>query len=191
MKYTYTFDQLRDNPAGISALFMDYEWAKANGGVDTDNYFTADSGTIDADTPQEACEKLYRIYNVDRPSDYHGRSMSVSDIINLWDNEPEPPVKTSWYCNRIGFVQIGEERTILDTVSEFSKVQRSGHFPCPRCGRYRMASDPIRNALSRHASVQVCDACGIDEAMRDFRGATLPLEEWAIARNPASFVRCV
>ena len=36
-------------------------------------------------------------------------------------------------------------------ITEFAKVQRGGHFPCPRCGRYKMDSDPIRNAMSRHA----------------------------------------
>lgn len=108
MKYTYTFDQLRDNMSGTVALFMDYEWTQKHGGVDQDNYFTADSGTIEADTPQEACERLYCIYNFDHPSGYTGRSMSVSDIVNLWDNEQDPPEKTAWFCDRVGFVQIAE-----------------------------------------------------------------------------------
>ena len=110
MKYTYTFDQLRDNEAGIAARFMNYEWTKNHGGVDTDNYFTADSGTIEADTPQMACERLYRSYNIDHPSGYNGRSMSVSDIVNLWDNEQDPPVKTTWFCDRVGFVQISNTK---------------------------------------------------------------------------------
>lgn len=105
MKYTYTFNQLRDNEAGLAALFMDYEWTQAHGGVDQDNYFTADSGTIHAETPMEACEKLFCFYNAEYNSTgYAGRSMSVSDIITLWDNEQEPPVKTSWFCDTIGFI---------------------------------------------------------------------------------------
>ena len=107
MRYTYTFDQLRDNSAGIRALFLDYKSTlKLFGGVDQDNYFTADSGTIEANSQQEACEKLYGIYNIDHPVGYTGRSMSVSDIVNLWDNGQEPPVKTSWFCDSIGFVQL-------------------------------------------------------------------------------------
>ena len=110
MKYTYTFDQLRDNPAGVSALFMDYEWTQEHGGIDRGNYFTADSGTIEAETPLRACEKLFRFYNARyNLTGYAGRSMSVSDIVNLWDNEQEPPVKTSWFCNRVGFVQLEAE----------------------------------------------------------------------------------
>lgn len=107
MKFTYTFDQLRDNPAGNAALFMDYEWAQENGGVDQDNYFTADSGTIEAETPEQACEKLYRFYNAKcNLIGYAGRSMSVSDIVNLWDNEQDTPAKTSWYCDSIGFKKL-------------------------------------------------------------------------------------
>ncbi|MBO5273657.1 MAG: hypothetical protein J6I45_03485, partial [Clostridia bacterium] len=52
------------------------------------------------------CEKLYMRYNVDRPAGYTGRSMSVSDIVNLWDNSGEEPIKTSWFCERIGFIRI-------------------------------------------------------------------------------------
>ncbi len=107
MKYTYTFDQLRDNPAGIMALFMNYDWIQKHGGVDQNNYFTADSGTIEAETPQQACEKLFRFYNARcNLTGYAGRSMSVSDIVNLWDNEQNPPKKTAWFCDSIGFVRL-------------------------------------------------------------------------------------
>lgn len=77
---------------------------------------------------------------------------------------------------------------IMLKIAEFAKVQREGFFPCPRCGHYRMDSDPIRNALSRSAQVQVCDECGTDEALRDFAGIALPLKDWAIAISPELFV---
>ena len=80
---------------------------------------------------------------------------------------------------------------IMLNITEFAKVQREGFFPCPRCGRYRMDSDPVRNALSRHATIYVCDECGTDEAIRDFAGICLPLKEWAIAENPEAFVKSV
>ena len=65
-------------------------------------------------------------------------------------------------------------------LERFAKVQRKSHFACPRCGAWAMAKDPIRNALSRHAAVQICDKCGTDEAIRDFIGKPLPLAEWSI-----------
>lgn len=73
-------------------------------------------------------------------------------------------------------------------IDKFAKVQRSGFFPCPRCGKYRM-SDPIRNALSRYANIQVCEVCGMDEAVRDFAVDPIPLREWAIFHNPAIFLK--
>ena len=109
MKYTYTFDQLLDNEAGSAAMFMSYEWMQKHGGVDQSNYFTADSGTIEAETELQACEKLFRFYNARyNLTGYYGRSMSVSDIVNLWDNEQDPPVKTAWFCDSFGFVKLEE-----------------------------------------------------------------------------------
>ncbi len=110
MKYTYTFDQLRDDADNIrNRLFVGYDYTVRNrGGIDLDKYFTADYGVIEADSEPEACEKLFRLYNIgQRPKGYTGRSMSVSDIVTLWDNDQEPPVKTIWFCDSFGFRQIG------------------------------------------------------------------------------------
>ena len=81
------------------------------------------------------------------------------------------------------------EEVVSSRIEEFSKIQREGHFPCPRCGRYRMDSDPIRNALSRHADVQVCNQCGTEEAVADFIHSPMPLTEWAISLNPGRYLR--
>lgn len=51
-----------------------------------------------------------------------------------------------------------------------------------------MDMDPI-NALSRHATVQICNECGSDEAIRDFTGQALPLNEWEIAKKPKYFIK--
>ena len=59
--------------------------------------------------------------------------------------------------------------------------ERGEKFPCPRCGYDRMNEKPVRNALSRHAHVYVCDECGMDEAIRDMVGNPLPLNEWSMA----------
>jgi len=59
--------------------------------------------------------------------------------------------------------------------------ERGEKFPCPRCGYDRMNEKLVRNALSRHAHVYVCDECGMDEAIRDMVGNPLPLNEWSMA----------
>jgi len=110
MKYTYAFDQLRDTDDNIRfRLFVSYESTiRECGSIDLDKYYTADFGVIKADNEIEACEKLFRRYNADqRPQGYTGRSMSMSDVVTLWDNNQDPPVKSVWFCDSIGFRQIG------------------------------------------------------------------------------------
>lgn len=66
-------------------------------------------------------------------------------------------------------------------IERFAKKQRDGRFPCPRCGRWTMDEDPVRNALSRRADVHICNACGTEEALEDFAGQRRPLASWDIA----------
>ena len=64
---------------------------------------------------------------------------------------------------------------------------------CLRCGA-PLAAHLMVNALSRYADVQICEACGMDEALRDAAHAPLPLTEWdAVKRGrlPASEKGCV
>lgn len=104
-RYTYTFNQLRDCPGeNTKRLFLDYKTTvRLFGAVDLDRYFTADHGTIEAFGQRMACERLYLIYNTEKPEGYTGRSMSVSDVVTLWDNDVDPPITGSWYCDSFGF----------------------------------------------------------------------------------------
>lgn len=79
------------------------------------------------------------------------------------------------------------QKPILRVIETFYELQtdtssdRAVTKVCPRCGRDAMDDNPMRNALSRHATVYICDGCGTDEAVRDFTHPPLPLEEWACA----------
>lgn len=68
-------------------------------------------------------------------------------------------------------------------ITHFGKEQKDGDHFCPRCGMFSVKNRLHTNALSRHASVYVCDACGTDEAIRDFGKQVLPMEEWAIVKQ--------
>ena len=58
-------------------------------------------------------------------------------------------------------VEPHEETLARILVAEFSKKQQGGHFACPRCGKMAMDAESVtRNALSRRATVHICDACG-------------------------------
>lgn len=48
---------------------------------------------------------------------------------------------------------------------------------CLRCGA-PLAPHLMVNALSRYVDVQICEACGMDEALRDAVHVPLSLEEW-------------
>ena len=56
------------------------------------------------------------------------------------------------------------------------------HMPCPRCGRNTMKENVYTNALSRHADIYICDACGTEEALLKFMHNPLPMREWACFR---------
>lgn len=68
-------------------------------------------------------------------------------------------------------------------IQRFAPLQRKYHWPCPRCGRWVMNSDPARNALSRRAEIYICDQCGTEEAMEDYLGKVRPLSSWDIAEK--------
>ena len=49
-------------------------------------------------------EDIYRIFNVERPKDYRGRSLSVSDIVTVTKSNSIGP--GSYYCDSIGFKKL-------------------------------------------------------------------------------------
>ena len=69
-------------------------------------------------------------------------------------------------------------------VDEFAKKQVDGVHICPRCGRMTVKERLTTNALSRHADVYICDACGNDEAVRELKEDPLLFKDWAIAKIP-------
>lgn len=58
------------------------------------------------------------------------------------------------------------------------------HSTCPRCGK-GSASIFGSSALSRRAEVDICEECGIDEALEDlWPSRALSLNDWAICEAP-------
>lgn len=71
---------------------------------------------------------------------------------------------------------MNKQKTLLDLKAQ----QLEGKvMPCPRCGGETMKAELMHNALSRHADIYICDACGMDEAFRDKDRNVKPLEDWA------------
>lgn len=81
-----------------------------------------------------------------------------------------------------------EETLARILISEFAEKQQGGHFACPRCGKMAMDAESVtRNALSRRATVHICDACGTVEALEDMTGDRRPLTAWAIVSAPENW----
>ena len=78
---------------------------------------------------------------------------------------------------------IEEAKKLVESLKPLQEDCREGGyiFPCPRCGYNRMYGTAEKNALSRHANVYVCNACGTEEAVMDMAGEQLPLNQWSMA----------
>ncbi len=79
-------------------------------------------------------------------------------------------------------MELDKAKKLLEALGKMQAEGRGEGLPCPRCGRDYMAANPVRNALSRRVKVYICDACGMDEAIRDMAGLEpLPLNQWAMS----------
>ena len=68
------------------------------------------------------------------------------------------------------------------------KLSAPGIVKCPRCGKMAMDAESVtRNALSRRATVYICDACGMQEALEDMMDSITPLTAWAIVAAPENW----
>lgn len=86
-------------------------------------------------------------------------------------------------AGHISYEEMCAELEALEKIGRFAPLQRKYNWPCPRCGRWVMNSDPARNALSRRAQIHICDSCGTKEALEDFTGKVRPLSSWDIAKQ--------
>lgn len=103
----YQILMLKDSEEAADKRFMRYEWTMAHGGVNLDEYETVYTGQIEpAETAAETLEALYILFNVNRPEDYSGRSLSVSDLVAL-------DIGT-YFCDSAGFRRLDEQLTIFD-----------------------------------------------------------------------------
>ena len=106
MEYFYRLKQLNGfTIETVGRLFLSYaNTVRLFGAVNLDYYDTVFRGRISADGQRDACEKIFKIFNSDdRPEGYHGRSMSVSDVVDLRPDDEGPPILSTWSCDSIGF----------------------------------------------------------------------------------------
>lgn len=102
MADSYCIFQLQDSAADIR--FMNMQYLQEHGIVPTaDNYTAVYSGELRyAGDTESKLDGLYQTFNMNRPEDFTGHSLSVSDIVAL----KQAGVVTCHYVDSIGFAEL-------------------------------------------------------------------------------------
>ena len=99
---TFTIYQLKDD-VPVDYHFRSLERLQENGlAVDPANYEKIYTAPL---TPGMGLERIFEKFNFDRPEDFKGHSLSVSDVVVLHQNGTD----TAHYTDSIGFVDISED----------------------------------------------------------------------------------
>lgn len=99
---TFTIYQLKGGPETRDYRFEAYESLQEAGlAVDRQNYDLIYTAPLDGKT---TLEDIYRTFNLDRPADFTGHSLSVSDVVVLNRSGKEE----AHYCDSFGFTPVPE-----------------------------------------------------------------------------------
>ena len=85
-----------------NVMFMSHDYmTKATGSdkIDGDIYDLIWEGEVDC----EDLDDVYRMFNINKPENFKGRSMSVSDVIEVYDPDGG---SRFWYVDSIGFKEV-------------------------------------------------------------------------------------
>ena len=91
----YKIKQIKD-VENCAYAFKHYEWAKNV--LDLNDYEVVYDGELDCPEMPNALEELFEIFNNKRPKDFEGRSMSISDIVEI-DGK-------NYYCDFVGWKEL-------------------------------------------------------------------------------------
>ncbi len=101
---TFKLYQLKEGEEYHGVRFETLERVKLHGvQLNTDDYNLVYEGNLSdysGDSIEAKLEALYEEFNINRPIDFTGHSMSVSDVVVVNDD--------AYYCNDIGFVEFPE-----------------------------------------------------------------------------------
>ena len=62
-------------------------------------------GIGDEDLQLRTCEEIFAEFNINRPEEFGGHSLSVSDIVELYDDVGEGH-RAVYYCDAVGFKKV-------------------------------------------------------------------------------------
>ena len=96
----YQIDPDRDQNGVLFGALDQLEKWQGSPEVDAGIYGKVFEGEIDA----KDLEEIYEIFNLDKPDGYHGRSLSVSDVVAVRD--PDSKKIDYFFCDSIGFKKV-------------------------------------------------------------------------------------
>ena len=98
----FSIYQLKGGDETLDYRFEPLDAIRRNGlSVDSANYELVYTAPL---TERDNLESIYTRFNIDRPADFHGHSLSVSDNVVLHQDGTD----TAHYCDRFGFSQVPE-----------------------------------------------------------------------------------
>ena len=98
----YKIYQLKNSPENHAIRFEGYSLAEKYGEpAKPENYDLVYSGSLDDFEDSNKLEAIYTKFNIDRPEDFKGHSLSVSDIIVMNDE--------AHYVDSFGFVDVSDK----------------------------------------------------------------------------------
>jgi len=105
-KDAYAIYQLADTAGTVPLLFMGMEWLEQKGiPIEKSNYTALYTGDMPVpETSMGILEQIYVNFNLHRPADFTGHSLSVSDIVAL----KQDGVVSYHYCDSIGFKELSD-----------------------------------------------------------------------------------
>ena len=98
MSDTYKIYQLHNTPEYHGIIFSSMEENK-NENLSIKDYDLVYQGDIADFSSEDFLEEIYVKFNLDRPKDFMGHSLSISDVVVTEINNEQK----AYYCDRIGF----------------------------------------------------------------------------------------
>ena len=94
-------------------MFRDLQtiFTQSNGKIPEEIYEMVYEGEVEAQT----LEDVYRIFNCAQPNDYHARSLSVSDVVEVINT---PDTRAFYFCDSLGFKLVAFDKTAIHRNQE-------------------------------------------------------------------------
>ena len=102
MNYAYLIYQIKD-PIKCDYAWMSWKIAKRD--INLMDYDCVYTDSIDGEDPDAVLENLYEMFNINHPLDFNEHSLSMSDIVVLFDDNG-----CKWYyCDSFGWRDITDD----------------------------------------------------------------------------------